>query len=272
MWRRPEFQRFEEESEFVPSFLFCEAEHFKDPGLNIATMDPNRASSDFRPIEHEVIRLCPHPLRMCLEQFKIFIHWRGEGMVSGDPSIFARIEFQQRKVDNPEHVPPALGNPVLFASKLQTQRTEQVQSGFSWTGHHENGVAFYRARLLNHGVDSRPTGVLHHRRGGDAVFADFDPRNAGTAELLHVQGEIVKLLARIRRLRSNQTADRLSRFCGLAKYTSLTFHENVCEILYENAKPRVRFVATVPIHSLLKIHARQRDRYRDAFQRKDLRH
>src|SRR5262249_41945843 len=163
MWRGPEFQRFQEKSELVASFLFREAQHLKNPGLNIAAMDPDRASTDFCPIEHKVIRFCPHSLRMCLEQFQIFVRWRRKWMVSRNPSVLTRIEFEQRKIDDPKHVPPALWNPVLLPGKFQTQRTEQVQSGFRRSGHQENRIAFHCPRLLNDGIDSRCARILYHR-------------------------------------------------------------------------------------------------------------
>src|SRR5262249_30413608 len=186
MWRGPEFERFQEKSEFVASFLFREAQHLKNSGLNIAAMDPDRASTDFCSIEHKVIRFCPHSLRMYLEQFQIFVHWRGKWMVSRNPSVLTRIEFEQRKVDDPEHVPPALWNPVLLPRKLQTQRTEQVQSGLRRSGDQAKRIAFHCPRLLNDRIDRRCAGILFHPSCGNAVVTDFDPCDARSAELLHV--------------------------------------------------------------------------------------
>src|SRR5437762_143880 len=91
MRRSAELQCFEEKSELVASFPFRKAEHLEDRRLNIAAMNSDGAAPNLGPIKNEVVRLGANPLGMRPTQFKIFVHWRVEGMIRRDPRIRAAL-------------------------------------------------------------------------------------------------------------------------------------------------------------------------------------
>src|SRR5438094_92631 len=132
---------------------------------------------------------------MRLEQPEIFLDRRCERMMTRDPAVLARVEFEKRKVDDPKHVPSAFRNPILLACQLQPQGTEQIQSGLRGTGHQEDCVSLLRTRLLNDGVHGGCTRILYDRSRIDAVVADLDPADAGATELFDKQRNVIQLLA-----------------------------------------------------------------------------
>ena len=90
--------------------------------------------------------------------------------------------------------------------------------------------------------------------------------------MLNVYRQIVQLLSRIRNLRGNESANGIARLCHLTKHAGSPHLENLGEILKKDLKACVRLIASIPVHCILKTHARQRHRNGDAFQSENTRH
>src|SRR5712671_6317268 len=105
MRRCPVLQCFKKESELIASFLFRKAENFEDASLDIAAVNSYRASADFRAIQHQVVCLGTYLLGMRFQHGQILIDRGRKRMMSRYPSILCGSKFQQRKIDDPEHVP-----------------------------------------------------------------------------------------------------------------------------------------------------------------------
>src|SRR5207247_7911761 len=85
---------------------------------------------------------------MGLEQLKIFDHRGSERMMPRDPAVFGGIEFQERKINDPQHVPLPRRNPVLLLRQFETERAKQIQSGFLRTRHQKDSIVICLSRIL----------------------------------------------------------------------------------------------------------------------------
>src|SRR6267142_2347842 len=115
-------------------------------------MASDGAAAEFQSIQNQVISLGTDAFLFRFQYRQVFIGRRGKRVVPRNPSVLVRVEFQQRKIDDPEHFPFALRDPILLARQFEPKSPEPVQDGLLVSGHQKNRVASLRAGLLNHGL------------------------------------------------------------------------------------------------------------------------
>ncbi len=264
MRRRAELERFEKEAKFVASFLRGESEDIEDPRLNVASMDSDRAAADLGSIQHEIIGLRAYPFGMGLEQLKIFVHRGSERMMPRDPAVFGGIEFQERKINDPQHVPLPRRNPVLLLRQFETERAKQIQSGFLRTRHQKDRIALCCSRLLNDRLDSGCACIPDNGSRGDAIISQLDPSHTRPAQLFHKKRDVIECFSRIRCFWRDESADGLSSLCHFSKNAGRGSLEDTREVLEKDIETRIRFIAPVAAHGFLETEARKRPGNSDA--------
>src|SRR5262249_55443035 len=135
MRRGSVLQRFEEKPKLFAGFILAEAQTFEYPRLYVVPMDSDGSAADFSPIQDKIVRFGAHAFRRALQQVEIFIDGSGERMMAGNPAVLIGIELEQRKVDDPEHVPLALWNPFLTPREFKSDGAHELTHAVALTAH-----------------------------------------------------------------------------------------------------------------------------------------
>src|SRR5262249_38995798 len=73
MWRCTKLEGLEKESELVARIFFAKAKHFKNSSLQITSMNSDRAATDFRAVQNEIVCLRANTLRMRFENLEVLV-------------------------------------------------------------------------------------------------------------------------------------------------------------------------------------------------------
>src|SRR6185436_17620899 len=87
VWRRPEFQRVDEEAEPRLRLLVRHAEHLEHQPLDALVVDTNAAAADLAAVEHEIVGARAHRARVRLQTRRVGFERRGEGMMHELPAL-----------------------------------------------------------------------------------------------------------------------------------------------------------------------------------------
>ena len=130
MRRRPVGERLEQEAELAAGLLVGQPDHVENPLLHLGFVDTERAASDLRAVEHDVVRPRERLSRALLEVGGILLRRRREGVVDGCPTLVAAVELdplEHGRVDDPDELPRVVVDEAAPLPHLEAGGCEQAE-------------------------------------------------------------------------------------------------------------------------------------------------
>src|SRR5450759_1418146 len=162
-WRAV-LQCVEQETKLELRFFRADVERAEHLRLHRLLMDTDRAATDFRTVQGEVVGLRQTFARIAFQQRKMFVLGGGERVMASVPTLGFLVVFEHREIHHPQRFPCLTVGVTLVVSDPGAQRAERVVDDFFLVRTEENNVAIPRAGSFDDGAQCRFVEVLHDRR------------------------------------------------------------------------------------------------------------